>query len=61
MTEEDKGRVKTVTLRIGARAKKERERGREEKNTAFSLLPLLTPSPAAFDSPRFLLSFGVST
>ena len=63
MTDEVKGRVKTVTLRVGVRAKEgkgERE-GEGRKNTAFFLLSLPTPSFAPFESPRFLLWFGVST
>ena len=61
VTEEDEGRVKTVTLRVGARAKERKGEGEGRKTTAFFLLSLPTPSFAPFESPRFLLWFGVST
>ena len=49
------GRVKVVTLRIGARAKEGKGEGRGEKK--YFLFSLPTPSPAPFDSSHFLSLF----
>ena len=53
------GRIKIVTLRVGARAK-EGKRGGEGEKKIFSSL-FLPPTPLHFDSPHFLPSFRVST
>ena len=50
------GRVKIVTLRVGARAKGGKRGGGGEKK-----ISLPAPSPAPFDSPHFLHSFRAST
>ena len=52
------GRVKIVTLRVGARAKKGKEGGEGTKKCF--LFSLSTPSHTSFDLSHFLLSFESS-
>ena len=61
ITEEDIGRVKIVTLRVGARAKEGNRGGGGEKKICRFLFSLPASYPAPFDSPHSLPSFRVST